>query len=123
MRPVHPSGPMSSLTPCSNKITASKTPGDPGPDSRSRGLNDPVNEQVGDHKRERIDGKVQRSKRINTGSGIKTAHIPLPLRTPPKGGESRQRRPATSLAKLTARPTELRRAAGRASRYWSREPI
>src|SRR5262245_25863096 len=57
-----------------------KQQGDPGTDSRSRGLNDPLNEQVGDNqKRDRIDGKVQCSKRINTGSGIKTAHIPLPL--------------------------------------------
>src|SRR5262245_9771828 len=92
-----------------------KHQGDPGPDSRSRGRNDPVNEQVGDdHERDRIDGKVQRSKRINTGSGIKTAHIPLPLRAPPKGGE----RPAalTRNGSSLSAASKSRRAAGRAPR-------
>jgi hypothetical protein len=57
-----------------------KQQGDPGPDSRSRGLNDSLNEQVGDdHKRDRIDGKVQCSKHIHAGRGIKTTHVQLPL--------------------------------------------
>jgi hypothetical protein len=45
--------------------TAAVRSGVPNKVFGSRGLNDPVNEQVGDdHKRDRIDGKVQRSKPV-----------------------------------------------------------
>ena len=43
-----------------------KHQGDPGPDSRSRGINDLLNERVGgDQKRDRIDRKAQCSKPVH----------------------------------------------------------